>query len=89
MAAETAEEKVARLERLREAQQERLAAETAEQRDARLERLREAQQKRLAAETAERHLKDLVSPSRSSYPYKCAKLPMAYTSPDLCKHEVN
>ena len=34
-------------------------------------------------------LKDLVSPSRSSYPYKCAKLPIAYTSPDLCKHEVN
>ena len=34
-------------------------------------------------------LKDLVSPSGSSYPYKCGELPMAYTSPDLCKHEVN
>ena len=46
MAAETAEQRDARLERLKEA---------AEPRDARLERLREAWQKRLAAEIAERY----------------------------------
>ena len=57
MAAETAEQRDARLERLREARQERLAAETAEQSDDRLERLREARQERLAAETAERYFK--------------------------------
>jgi len=43
--------RLATRERLREAQQERLAAETAEQRDARLEGPREAQQEKLAAET--------------------------------------
>jgi len=55
LAAKTAEQSDARLERLREARQERLAAETAEQSDARLERLTEARQEKLAAETAERY----------------------------------
>ena len=63
MTAETAEERDARLETLRAAQQERLAVETteerdakletAEERDARLETQRAAQQERLAVETTE------------------------------------
>ena len=51
MAAEIAEEREARLEGQRAAQQERLAAETAEEREARLEGQRADQQKSLAAET--------------------------------------
>ena len=51
MAAEIAEEREARLEGQRAAQQERLAAETAEEKEARLEGQRADQQKSLAAET--------------------------------------
>jgi len=47
LTAKTHEERDARLERLRAAQQERLTAETHEERDARLERMRAAQQERL------------------------------------------
>ena len=46
MTTETAEERDARLERVRAAQQERLAVETAEDRDARLERVRASNQDR-------------------------------------------
>ena len=51
LAAETEEQREARLQRKRANQSNRLAAETEEQRDARLQRMRANQSERLAAET--------------------------------------
>ena len=53
LAAETTEERAARLQQMSELQQERLAAETTEERAARLQQMSELQQERLAAETTE------------------------------------
>ena len=53
LAAETPEEREARLRQLRLSEQQRLAAETPEEREARLRQLRLSEQQRLAAETPE------------------------------------
>ncbi len=53
LAAETEEERDARLQQMRITQHERLAAETEEERDARLQQMRTTRHERLAAETEE------------------------------------
>ena len=56
LAAETPEERTARLEYAKAQQQQRLAAETFEERAARLEHMKAQQQQRLATETAEQRV---------------------------------
>ena len=52
-ATESAEEREARLQQVRSAQDRRIATESAEEREARLQQVRSAQDRRIATESAE------------------------------------
>ena len=76
MATESAEEREARLQYVRSAQDRRIATESAEEREARLQQLRVAQQQRIATETSEEIEARRARDRRNHMDLKTAEVPL-------------
>ena len=76
IATESAKEREARLQQVRNAQDRRIATESAEEREARLQQLRVAQQQRIATETSEEIEARRARDRRNHMDLKTAEVPL-------------